>query len=70
MLYVLSGNLLQFHFGEFPHHPLEMNIPRILNGDTNRYAVDVNHMSMEVRQLVHLYLITNQEIFNVGTRGQ
>jgi hypothetical protein len=29
---VLYENLSQFDFGGFPHHPLEMNIPTILNG--------------------------------------
>jgi hypothetical protein len=27
----LSENLTQFDFGEFPHHPLEMNTSTILN---------------------------------------
>jgi hypothetical protein len=27
----LSENLQQFNFGELPHHPLEMDMPMILN---------------------------------------
>jgi hypothetical protein len=29
--YILSENLTQFDFGEFPHHPLDMKKPTILN---------------------------------------
>jgi hypothetical protein len=66
---VLSENLPQFDFGEFPHHPLETITPKILNGPTSRNSVDLNQMSMEARQ-VHLYLSTNQETFDSGTCGQ
>jgi hypothetical protein len=37
----LSGNMSQFDFGEFPHHPLET----ILNDRTSRNPVDSNHVS-------------------------
>jgi hypothetical protein len=51
--YILSENLPQFNFGEFPHHPLEMNTPTISNGPTSRNAValDSNHVSVEARQI-------------------
>jgi hypothetical protein len=56
-------NLLQFDFGEFPHHPLETITPKILNG-----PISIN--PVEARQLVHLYLSINQETFDSGTCGQ
>jgi hypothetical protein len=52
--YVLFENLPQFDFGEFPYHPLETNTPTLLNGPTSRNPVDLNQMSVEARQLVHL----------------
>jgi hypothetical protein len=64
---VLSENLPQFHFGEFPDHPLEINTPTILNGLTSRNPVDLNQVSVEARQLVLLYLSTDQEVFDSGT---
>jgi hypothetical protein len=51
---VLSANLTQFDFGEFPYHPLETITPKILNGPTSRNSVDLNQVSVESRQLVHL----------------
>jgi hypothetical protein len=50
---LLSENLPQFDFWEFPHLPLETNTPTILNGPTNRNPVDLNQVSLEARQLVH-----------------
>jgi hypothetical protein len=67
---VLPENLPQFDFGEFPHHPLETITPKILNGPTSRNTVDVNQMSEDARQLVHLYLSTDQETYDSGTCGQ
>jgi hypothetical protein len=67
---VLSENLPQFYFGEIPHHPLDTNIATILNVPTSRNPVDLNQVSMEARQLVHVYLSTNQETFDSGTFGQ
>jgi hypothetical protein len=32
----LPENLPQFDFRKYPHHPLEMNTPKILNGPTKR----------------------------------
>jgi hypothetical protein len=37
---VLSENLPQFDFGEFPHHPLEVNTPTILYGPISRNSED------------------------------
>jgi hypothetical protein len=68
--WILSEILLQFDFGEFPHHPLEKNTPMILNDPTSRNPVNLNQVSLEARQLVHLYLSTNQETFDSGTCGQ
>jgi hypothetical protein len=67
---VLSENLPQFDFGEFPHCPLEINTPTILNGPTRRNSVHLNQVSVEARQLVYLYLYTDQETFDSGTCGQ
>jgi hypothetical protein len=67
---VLSENLPQFDFREFAHHPLEMNISMILNGPTSINPVDINQMSMEARQLVHLYASIDQETFDSGTCWQ
>jgi hypothetical protein len=61
--YVLSETLPQLNFGEFPHHPLETITPKILNGPTSKNPVDLNVMSVEARQLVHVYLSTDQETF-------
>jgi hypothetical protein len=67
---VLSENLPQFDFVEFPNHPLEIYTPTILNGPTRRNPVDLIQESVEARQLVHLYLSTDQETFDSGTCGQ
>jgi hypothetical protein len=67
---VLSENLPQFDFGEFPHHPLKTITPKILNGPKSRNPVDLNQMSTEARQLVHLYLSTDHETFDSDTCGQ
>jgi hypothetical protein len=45
----LSENLPQFDFGEFPHHPLEMNTPMILSDPTSKNPADLNQVSMEAR---------------------
>jgi hypothetical protein len=58
---MLSENLPLFDFRECPHHPTMLNDP------TSRNAVDLNQVNMEARKLAHLYLSTNQEIFNSGT---
>jgi hypothetical protein len=52
---VLSVNLPQFDFGEFPHHPLETNTPTILNDPAIRNPLDLSQVNVEARQLVHLY---------------
>jgi hypothetical protein len=39
---VLSENLSQFHFGEFPLHQMKMNTPTILNGPTSTNPMDLN----------------------------
>jgi hypothetical protein len=67
---ILSENLPQFNFEEFPLHPLETIMPKILNGSTSINPVDLNQMSVAARQLVHLYLSTDQETFNSGTCEQ
>jgi hypothetical protein len=58
---ILSENLPQFNFREFP---------AILNVPTSINPVELNHMSMETIQLVHLCLSTDQEAFDSGTYGQ
>jgi hypothetical protein len=67
---VLSEILPQFDFGEFPHHTLETNTPTTLNGPTSRNPLDLNQVSVEAKELVHLYLSTDQETFDSGTCGQ
>jgi hypothetical protein len=67
---VLSENLPQLSLGEFPHYALETNTPTILNGPTSRNPVDLNQVSMEARQLICLFLSTDQETFDSGTCGQ
>jgi hypothetical protein len=44
---VLSENLPQSDFGEFPHHPLQTNKPTILNGPTRKNPVDLNEISVD-----------------------
>jgi hypothetical protein len=56
---VLSENMPLFDCGEFPHHPLETITRKILNGPKSRNPVDLNQMSVEARQLIHLYLSTD-----------
>jgi hypothetical protein len=63
-------HLPQFDFGEFPHHPLELNTPTILNGPASRNAMDLNQVNTEARQLVHLYLSIDQETLESGTCRQ
>jgi hypothetical protein len=63
---VLSENLLQFDFREFSHRRLEINRPRISSDSTSRNPVDLNQMSVEARQLVYIYLDTDQEAFDSG----
>jgi hypothetical protein len=65
---VYCENLPAFNFRELPHHPPETNAP-ILNGPTSRNPVDLNQMSVEARQLVQLFLSTDQEYFDSGTCG-
>jgi hypothetical protein len=65
--YILCDKLVQFNFGKFQHHPLEMNPPTILNVPTSRNPVDLSHVSVETRQLSHLYLSTNQKTFYSDT---
>jgi hypothetical protein len=67
---LIVWNLPQFDFGEFSHHPLEINTPTILNGPTRRNPAYLNQVSVAARQLVHLYLSTDQETFDSGTCGQ
>jgi hypothetical protein len=67
---ILSENLPGFDFGGFPRHPLETITPKILNGPPSRNSVDLSQMSVEARQMVHLYLATDQETFDSGTCGQ
>jgi hypothetical protein len=67
---ILSENMPQFNFREFPHHPLETNTPTILNGPTGRNPVDLNQVSLKARQLVLLYMSINQETFDSGNCGQ
>jgi hypothetical protein len=64
---ILSENLPQLDFGEFPRHPLQMNTPTILSGPTNRNPMDLSQVSVEAVQLVQIYLSTVQETFNPGT---
>jgi hypothetical protein len=57
---ILSEILPQFKFGEFPHYPLETNTPVTLNGPTSINPVDLSQVSVEARQLFHLYLSTTR----------
>jgi hypothetical protein len=67
---LLSEILPQFDFGEFLHHPLEINTSTILNDPIRRNVAYLHQESMEARQLVHLYLSTDQETFDSGTCEQ
>jgi hypothetical protein len=60
---VLSENIPQFNFGEFPLLPLETNTP-VLNVLISRNPVDLNEVSMKARQSIHLYLSTDQKTFD------
>jgi hypothetical protein len=67
---ILSENVPQFSVQKFSHHPSNTNTPTFLNGLASRNPVDLNQVSVEARQLVHLYLSTDQETFNSGTCRQ
>jgi hypothetical protein len=54
--WILSENLSQAEFGEFPHHPLEMNTASVLNDPTSSNPVYLNQVSVEARHLSHLCL--------------
>jgi hypothetical protein len=63
---VPSESLTQFDFNKFPHHPLQVNTPLILNDPTSRNPVDLSQVSVEASPLPHIYLITDQETFDSG----
>jgi hypothetical protein len=65
----LCEELLQFDFGEFPHHPLETKRPTILNMPLSRNVEDFNQMGVEARQFLQIYLSTAKEIFDSGNFG-
>jgi hypothetical protein len=66
----LSENLPQLDFEEFPYHPLETNIPTILNDPTNIHTVTLNQVTVETGQIVHLYISTDQEPFDYVPAGR
>jgi hypothetical protein len=63
---ILSGNLTQFDFGKLPHHPEKMNTPNASNYPASRNPEDINQVSVEARQLSHIYPSIDQETFDLG----
>jgi hypothetical protein len=67
---ILFESQPQFHLGEFPHNPVELIIPTIVNCPKSRNRVDLYRVSVEAKQLIHLYLSNYQETFDYVPVGR
>jgi hypothetical protein len=67
---ILFESQPQFHFGEFPHHPLELIILTIVNCPRSRNRLDLYQVSVEAKQSIHLYLSSHQETFGYVPVGR
>ncbi|KAJ4451742.1 hypothetical protein ANN_03213 [Periplaneta americana] len=64
---VCPQNMPQFDSEGIPNQAPETNKPMILNGPTSRNREGSDQVSVEVKQLCHLYLSIDQEIFDPST---
>ncbi|KAJ4433219.1 hypothetical protein ANN_15477 [Periplaneta americana] len=64
---VCPQNMPQFYSEGIPNQAPETNKPMILNGPTSRNREGSNQVSVETKQLGHLYLSIDQEIFDPST---
>ncbi|KAJ4426503.1 hypothetical protein ANN_27317 [Periplaneta americana] len=64
---VCPQNMPQFDSEGIPNQALETNKPMILNGPTSRNREGSDQVSVEAKQLGHLYLSTDQETFDPST---
>jgi hypothetical protein len=66
---VLPADAPQFSIWAFPHHPLEMT-STTSNDPTSRNPVALNQVSAEATQMVHPYVSTDQETFQVPAANE
>ncbi|KAJ4438286.1 hypothetical protein ANN_14225 [Periplaneta americana] len=64
---VCPHNMPQFDSEGIPNHTPETNKPMILNGPTSRNREGSDQVSVEAKQLGHLYLSIDQETFDPST---
>ncbi|KAJ4448467.1 hypothetical protein ANN_10483 [Periplaneta americana] len=64
---VCPQNMPQFDSEGIPNQAPETNKPMILNGPTSRNREGSDQVSVEAKQLGHLYLSINQETFDPST---
>ncbi|KAJ4428602.1 hypothetical protein ANN_24646 [Periplaneta americana] len=64
---VCPQNMPQFNSEGIPNQALETNKPMILNGPTSRNREGSDQVSVEAKQLGHLYLSIDQETFDPST---
>ncbi|KAJ4441236.1 hypothetical protein ANN_11087 [Periplaneta americana] len=64
---VCPQNMPQFDSEGIPNQAPETNKPMILNGPTSRNREGVDQVSVEAKQLGHLYLSIDQETFDSST---
>ncbi|KAJ4440390.1 hypothetical protein ANN_08531 [Periplaneta americana] len=64
---VCPQNMPQFHSEGIPNQAPETNKPMILNGPTSRNREGSDQVSVEAKQLGHLYLSIDQETFDPST---
>ncbi|KAJ4427238.1 hypothetical protein ANN_24856 [Periplaneta americana] len=64
---VCPQNVPQFDSEGIPNQAPETNKPMILNGPTSRNREGSDQVSVEAKQLGHLYLSIDQEIFDPST---
>ncbi|KAJ4447460.1 hypothetical protein ANN_09467 [Periplaneta americana] len=64
---VCPQNMPQFDSEGIPNQAAETNKPMILNGPTSRNREGSDQVSVEAKQLGHLYLSIDQETFDPST---
>ncbi|KAJ4430545.1 hypothetical protein ANN_19133 [Periplaneta americana] len=66
-VFLCPQNMPQLDSEGSPNQALETNKPMILNGPTSRNREGSDQVSVEAKQLGHLYLSTDQETFDPST---
>ncbi|KAJ4447368.1 hypothetical protein ANN_09374 [Periplaneta americana] len=67
MTALIEKNMPQFDSEGIPNQAPETNKPMILNGPTSRNREGSDQVSVEAKQLGHLYLSIDQETFDPST---